>query len=55
MKLKDCIKLGAGFYIGYELAKSIDKILGHFLENTKLYKTVTNKDVEKEMESILNE
>ena len=55
MKLKDYIKLGAGFYIGYEVAKSIDKRLGHWLENTKLYKTVANKDVEKEMESILNE
>ena len=55
MKLKDYIKLGAGFYIGYEVAKSIDKILGHWIENTKLYKTVANKDVEKKMESILNE
>ena len=54
MKLKDYIKLGAGFYIGYEVAKSIDKVLGHWLANTKLYKTVVNKDVEKEMESILN-
>lgn len=55
MKLKDYIKLGAGFYIGYEMAKSIDKVLGHWFTNTKLYKTVVNKDVEKEMESILNE
>lgn len=28
MKLFDFIKLGFGFYIGYEVAKSIDKILG---------------------------
>ena len=55
MKLKDYIKLGAGFYIGYEVAKSIDKVIGHWFTNTKLYKTVVNKDVEKEMESILNE
>ena len=55
MKFKDYIKLGVGFYIGYEVAKNIDKIFGYWLENTKLYKTVANKDVEKEMESILNE
>ena len=44
MKFKDYIKLGAGFYIGYELAKQVDKILGHWLASTKLYKTVTEKN-----------
>ena len=43
MKFKDYIKLGAGFYIGYELAKQVDKVLGVWFTNTKLYKTVTEK------------
>lgn len=28
MKITDCIKLGFGFYIGYELAKNLDDIFG---------------------------
>ena len=26
MKFSECIKLGAGFYIGWEIAKTIDKV-----------------------------
>ncbi len=37
VRLRDCIKLGAGFYIGYTVTKALDEALG------KAVKPVINK------------
>lgn len=41
MKFKDYMKLGAGFYIGFSLAKTFDKALGHeLMKNEHVHKIV---------------
>ena len=35
VRIIDCIKIGFGFYIGYEIAKSLDK---PFRESCKLFR-----------------
>ena len=43
MKFSECIKLGAGFYIGWEIAKTIDKVFDKKFKESKVGQDVISK------------